>query len=226
MRMSRVFIVAVSPLSRSGLRTLLAGGDVEVAGSAPDLESLAASIASSDMESEVDVVVMEVSGNQVEQLTDWVAQSELAPEIPIIVLAAGSSSPRWAGEALRGGTRDGIRGGIRAVLPGEISGDQLIATIDAVKAGLLVLHPSEVDAMVPAPTSASPLAELAEPLTPREREVLQMLAAGLANKEIAGRLNISDHTAKFHVGSILGKLGASSRAEAVAVGIRRGLVLL
>jgi DNA-binding NarL/FixJ family response regulator len=53
-----------------------------------------------------------------------------------------------------------------------------------------------------------------------------MLAAGLANKEIASRLNISDHTAKFHVASILGKLGATTRTEAVTVGIRRGLLLL
>ena len=53
--------------------------------------------------------------------------------------------------------------------------------------------------------------ELAEPLTPRESEILQMLASGLANKEIASRLNISEHTVKFHVASILGKFGAGSR---------------
>jgi DNA-binding NarL/FixJ family response regulator len=70
------------------------------------------------------------------------------------------------------------------------------------------------------------LTELAEPLTRREREVIQMLASGLGNKEIAARLNISDHTVKFHVASILGKLGAASRTEAVSLGIRRGLVLL
>jgi len=92
----------------------------------------------------------------------------------------------------------------------------------------VVLHPSELAAAVPAAGSrvSRPVAELAEPLTRREREVLQMLAAGLGNKEIAARLNISDHTAKFHVASILGKLGAATRTEAVALGIRRGLVLL
>jgi DNA-binding NarL/FixJ family response regulator len=82
-------------------------------------------------------------------------------------------------------------------------------------------------AALPAATPASQsVTEWVEPLTRREREVLQMLAAGLANKEIANRLHISDHTAKFHVASILGKLGAASRAEAVTQGIRRGLVLL
>jgi DNA-binding NarL/FixJ family response regulator len=81
--------------------------------------------------------------------------------------------------------------------------------------------------MFPADQPASRLpADLAEPLTPREKEVLQMLASGLANKEIASRLAISEHTVKFHVASILGKFGAGSRTEAVAIGIRSGLVLL
>lgn len=76
--------------------------------------------------------------------------------------------------------------------------------------------------------SAAPtaLAELAEPLTPREGEVLQRLASGLGNKQIADQLHISEHTVKFHVASILGKLGAGTRTEAVALGIRQGLVLL
>jgi DNA-binding NarL/FixJ family response regulator len=72
--------------------------------------------------------------------------------------------------------------------------------------------------------SAAPV--LDDPLTPREHEVLQMLAAGLGNKEIAGRLHISDHTAKFHVSQILAKLNAASRAEAVSIAMRRGLVPL
>ncbi len=63
-----------------------------------------------------------------------------------------------------------------------------------------------------------------EALTARELQVLRMLADGLANKEIAAQLGISDHTAKFHVAQILAKLGAGSRAEAVAAGIRSGLV--
>ncbi len=89
------------------------------------------------------------------------------------------------------------------------------------------MHAAEVGAMFPAAVPASrPLAELAEPLTRREREVLQMLAGGLANKEIAGRLAISEHTVKFHVASILGKLGAGSRTEAVTIGVRRGLIMI
>jgi len=65
-----------------------------------------------------------------------------------------------------------------------------------------------------------------EPLTPRENEVLALLAEGLPNKVIATRLGISDQTAKFHVASICGKLGASNRTEAVRIAFRRGLVTI
>jgi DNA-binding NarL/FixJ family response regulator len=70
------------------------------------------------------------------------------------------------------------------------------------------------------------LIETVEELTPREVEVLRLLADGLGNKEVALRLGISDHTVQFHISSILAKLGAGSRTEAVTLGIRRGLILL
>ena len=212
--MIRVFIVAASSLARAGLQSLLADRDVHVVGNAPDIDSLVASIA----DAEADAILIDASGDYSESPIDALARFDLASEIPVIVLAE-NSPPQWSGEALRAG--------VRAVLPADVSAGQLSATLQAVTAGLLVFHPSEVEALMPAASLASqPLTELAEPLTRREREVLQMLAAGLGNKEIAARLNISDHTAKFHVGSILGKLGASTRAEAVTQGIRRGLVLL
>ena len=66
--------------------------------------------------------------------------------------------------------------------------------------------------------------EVSEEITSRETEVLRMLAEGLANKEIGARLGISEHTVKFHISSILDKLGASTRTEAVTLGIRRGLI--
>nr|MDP9115518.1 response regulator transcription factor [Acidobacteriota bacterium] len=64
------------------------------------------------------------------------------------------------------------------------------------------------------------------PLTPREMEVLRMMADGAANKEIAWKLGISEHTVKFHITSIMGKLRANSRTDAVMQGIRRGLILI
>ena len=69
-------------------------------------------------------------------------------------------------------------------------------------------------------------ADLVEPLTHREIQVLELLAEGLANKAIAGRLGISDQTVKFHVASILGKLGAANRTDAVRRAVRRGLISL
>jgi two-component system, NarL family, response regulator YdfI len=210
----RVFIVAASPLARAGLQSLLADRDVEVVGTVANLESLAGQWP----DVEADVVVVEASGEQFEAVMDSLAASQLASEATIVVLS-DHSEPRWFAEALRAG--------VRAVLPSDIPPDQLVAALEAAAAGLIVMHPAEVDALFPAAQPASrPLAELTEPLTPRESEVLQMLASGLANKEIAARLAISEHTVKYHVASILGKLGAGSRTEAVSLGIRRGLVLL
>jgi DNA-binding NarL/FixJ family response regulator len=103
-----------------------------------------------------------------------------------------------------------------ALLPTSATPEQIIAAVHAAATGLTVLHPEYSGSFGRAPID--------DPLTPREREVLQMLAAGLGNKEIAARLTISDHTAKFHVSQILAKLNAASRAEAVSIGMRRGLV--
>ncbi|HET9553953.1 MAG TPA: LuxR C-terminal-related transcriptional regulator, partial [Anaeromyxobacteraceae bacterium] len=100
-------------------------------------------------------------------------------------------------------------------------GPALAAALRAAAEGLLVLEPSLAGGWLRAPAPAA-----GEPLTPREREVLSLLAEGLGNKAIAARLGVSDHTAKFHVNAILGKLGAATRAEAIVVAARRGLVLL
>jgi len=78
----------------------------------------------------------------------------------------------------------------------------------------------------PAAPSAGEPDTPAEPLTPREREVLDLLGLGLSNRRIAERLRISEHTAKFHVASVLGKLEVATRAEAVSRGVRRGLITL
>jgi two-component system, NarL family, response regulator YdfI len=210
----RVFIVAASPLARAGLQDLLAARGVEVVGSAANIDSLSERAP----DAEVGVLLIDASGDHSESILADVADSDLASETSIVLLTDRPAAG-WSAEALRSG--------VRAVLPRDIAPDQLIAALQAASVGLVVLHPADVDAALPAAAPASQsLAELAEPLTRREREVLQMLAAGLGNKEIAARLAISDHTAKFHVASILGKLGAATRTEAVALGIRRGLVLL
>jgi two-component system, NarL family, response regulator YdfI len=210
----RVFIVAASPLSRANLKSLLRARQVEVVGSGANLESLW----DQPPDIEVDIVLVEASSDHYEETIDSLNQSQLSSEAAVVVLSDRSEPGRLA---------EALRAGVRAILPSDASPDQIVAGLEAAAAGLIVLHPAEVDAMFPAARPASsPLADLIEPLTPRESEVLQMLASGLANKEIATLLAISDHTVKFHVASILGKLGAASRTEAVTLGIRRGLVLL
>jgi len=211
----RVLIVAASPLSRAGLQSMLADSRAEVAGSAADLDSISGQL----LDVEPDVVLVEAAAaNSHEELLDALEDTEVAREHAVIVLSE-QLKPAWISKALRAG--------VRAVLPREVTPEQLHAALEAAAAGLVVVHPSELDTVLPAPVgSSTTVDELPEPLTRREREVLQMLAAGLANKEIAARLAISDHTVKFHVASILGKLGVSTRTEAVSAGIRRGLVLL
>jgi two-component system, NarL family, response regulator YdfI len=210
----RLFIVAASPLARGGLENLLATRGVSVVGRSASLGSLFEQI----VEVDPDVVLVDASGHNSEALLDALLSSNVATETTVILLS-DHPRPGWTAEALRAG--------VRAILPSEVSPDQLAAALEAAMAGLVVVHPSEIAAVLPAASAAlSPPAELAEPLTPREREVLEMLASGLVNKEIAAKLSISEHTVKFHVASILGKLGAATRTEAVSLGFRRGLVLL
>lgn len=120
---------------------------------------------------------------------------------------------------------------IRSVLPLQVTSDQLLAAIQATMAGLAVtLEPfvqtEDVYAASNTADGSGLTGRLVEHLTARETVVLRMMALGLGNKEIASRLDISEHTAKFHVSSILAKLGASSRTEAVTIGMTRGLVAI
>jgi DNA-binding NarL/FixJ family response regulator len=114
------------------------------------------------------------------------------------------------------------------VLSADAGEDELAAGIVAVAEGLWVGAPGLVEGLMRLPKGEESLGEesLIEPLTARELEVLQNMAAGLANKQIALALNISEHTVKFHLSSLYAKLGASSRTEAVRRGIELGLISL
>ena len=175
-----------------------------------------------------------------------------APGVPIILLTDNPLSrdaEHWDLDSIRRDSRgedwmgEGFPAAVRAVLPRNVTRAELTAAIEAVAAGLFVLHPANADLLPPSrpreseagpgpsssivpPLGEPPIEPMPEPLTRREIEVLQLLAAGLSNKEIASRLNISEHTAKFHVASIMGKLGAASRTEAVTLGMRHGLVMI
>jgi NarL family two-component system response regulator YdfI len=121
-----------------------------------------------------------------------------------------------------------LRSGARGVLPSDARDETVIAAIRAAAAGLVVVAPQTVLALGAVAPEARWANETNDDsrLTPRERDVLRLLAAGTGNKSIARKLRISEHTVKFHVASILAKLNAGSRTEAVTEGIRRGLVML
>lgn len=121
--------------------------------------------------------------------------------------------------------REALAAGARGALPRTADGDLLAAALRAAALGLVVLDEAFARSFAPS-APAEPPAELAEPLTPREFEVLQRLTQGLSNKQIAQRLGVSEHTVKFHVNAILGKLGVQSRSEAIVQAVRLGLVVL
>ena len=166
-----------------------------------------------------DVVLLDLDGGRLDAV---LGELPAAVAAALVVLA---DTPRLRADVAM------ERGLVRAVLPRDATSGEILSAIDAVVAGLVVLHPDALaDALAGRPRRealpARAAADPAQPLTAREIEVLGMLAEGLGNKTIAVRLGISTHTAKFHVASILAKLGAGRRTEAVTVGMRRGLVVI
>ncbi len=134
----------------------------------------------------------------------------LAPRYPVLALV---SEPARAREALASGARGAVSR--------RTSGPRLARALDALLEGLVVIDEDLAEDTLRPPQR--PLGSH-ETLTPRELEVLELLASGLSNKDIADRLGVSFHTVKFHVNAILGKLGASSRTEVVALAARAGLL--
>jgi two-component system, NarL family, response regulator YdfI len=227
----RVFIaIASSAVVRAGLESLLATSPaLTVVGDSSRL-SLADERASETLAAQInelrpDVVIAEFEGRAQEELERLFALTSEGEELRAtsIVLLTDEYHDLL--------TNDTVRAGVRAALPLASTGDQIIAAVEAVAAGLFVLHPDSVDAL----PNSTPSRESTETgvstskvdaLTEREVEVLGMLAEGLGNKNIAYRLGISEHTVKFHVSSVIAKLGASGRTEAVTIGIRRGLIMI
>lgn len=196
-----VLVVSADPLARSGLAArVAAGSELALAGEAGPREAARVAEARGPR-----AVVWDVG----ETLRRGEAFAGLGA--PVVALAADAAQ---AGEALRAGAR--------AVLGRGVSAQGLAQAVAAVDAGLLVLDPELAGAFLRPPEPAG----AAEPLTPREREVLALVAEGLGNKAIGARLGISEHTAKFHVNAILAKLGVASRAEAIVRAARLGLVVL
>ncbi len=218
--MIRTLVAAASPVVRAGLEALLTrSASVSIVGVTSG-ESLTDDIETH--EPQVVLFAVDPGDNGSPAVASRIALSpDAVSRTPAFVLLADAPTAQWAAEALRAGAR--------GVLPRDATPDEIVAAVEAAVVGLVTL-PAELAvgvasasraASAPRPANAS-----SPPLTRREVEVLGMLAEGLANKNIAARLGISEHTVKTHVASILTKLDAFSRAEAVAVGARQGLILL
>jgi two-component system, NarL family, response regulator YdfI len=124
--------------------------------------------------------------------------------------------------------RSALRASAHAIISRDATAEDMQIALQAAEAGFILLHPTSVQGLLQNNTIAevNDISEdlSREDLTARESEVLRLVGLGLGNKEIAARLAISEHTAKFHISSILGKLHAGSRTEAVSLGIRKGLI--
>ena len=135
-----------------------------------------------------------------------------SPRSPAVIALADDPAKLWTSTARARG--------LRAALPHRATPEEVAGAVRAVHAGLLVLHP---DALLPS-RAGDATSAAGTPLTTREREIVELLADGASNRIIGARLGISRHTVKFHVASILAKLGARSRTEAVALALRRGVL--
>jgi DNA-binding NarL/FixJ family response regulator len=210
----RVVLAATSSVRRAGLEAIIKGHpSLWLVGTVSALPSLSPHV----REHQPDVIVADLDHADNQVLAT--ISSAGGRVVPVIVLVEAASTA-WVAHALRSG--------ISAILPRESGGEEIVAAIRAVDAGLVLLDPEvsqDLARHVTAREDQPEPAALGE-LTAREMEVLRMLGDGMANKEMAARLGISEHTIKFHVSSILDKLGAASRTEAVTMGIRMGMIAI
>jgi NarL family two-component system response regulator YdfI len=220
-RAIRILLAAASAVRRAGLETLVKNtASLKLVGTFQNVRSI---VQRAD-ELQPDVIVVDLAADEfgmggLEAGSFGVpGVSLMADGWPMVVLIDEPSSD-WTAQALRSG--------VKAILPRDATMDELLPAIQAAYSGLVLLD-SEVTQSLAARVHStfSSVGAAPEDLTPREIEVLRMLADGSGNREMAHRLAISEHTVKFHISSILDKLGAASRTEAVTMGIRMGLILL
>lgn len=181
------------------------------------------------MRAGLESLVRSIAGLQVAgALPDYDGIGALRPDV-IVTTEAWQDAPETAIVAFSedAWTAEAARHGVRAILPREAPQETIAAAVEAAASDLAIVNPRELETWLGTASPAPAFSEDGAPeLTARETEVLRMLADGAANKVIAWKLGVSEHTVKFHVASILAKLGAGSRTEAVSIGIRRGLVPL
>jgi two-component system, NarL family, response regulator YdfI len=203
----RIAVAATSAVRRGGLESIVRShADFHLAGSF----GAVAGLLSFARNSELDVIVIDS-----DSLRDLLLEPTSGAAIVLLTEVCDARSISRL-----------LRSGVRAILSRESDPDDVLSAIYAAFDGLVLLSTATAESLATV-YGDQPLEvedEVSEEITSRETEVLRMLAEGLVNKEIAACLGISEHTVKFHISSILDKLGASTRTEAVTLGIRRGLI--
>jgi DNA-binding NarL/FixJ family response regulator len=228
MRTAELILTPVSPSSRIGrgegsgtLRVLVAAGYpavraglVALLGQSEGIQPVEATPGFLETtEHAPDAIVVDVSSTGDEAID---ALEDAYPQSPLVFIGGNPAADG-----------PGLSAGAVAYLPPDADAATLAAAVRGVALGLTVIDPALIVAAgvhVHSRGGVDTGTTSGEPLTAREREVLELVAAGLPNKTIARELGISEHTAKFHVGSLLAKLGAASRTEAVTIATRRGLL--
>jgi len=212
--LTRVLVIASSLAARVGLETILREDPrIAIVGEG----SRAGDTTQLVRRFHPEVLVMESGDASAALKLQGAMQGMGAPAVVLMTSTLGRSELRRV-----------LQSGVRAVLSRDASAAELASAIESVSNGLAVISTEDLETLLPV-SSEMPVGEelaIGEPLTTRETEILSMLAEGAGNREIATRLKISEHTVKFHVSSILAKLGAATRTEAVSRGYREGLIVI
>lgn len=207
----RILIADDHPVVRDGLATMLnTQPDFDVVGEAGDG---AAALDKTRM-LRPDILLLDLEMPHMDGLETLRHLREACPETRVLVFTAFDTDERIVGA---------VQAGVKGYLLKGVPREELFKAIRVIHAGGSLLQPVIASKLM---HHMSSQAEQVESLTEREAEVLRLMAQGFANKEIAAELVITERTVKFHVSSILGKLGADNRTEAVAIAAQRGLVKL
>jgi NarL family two-component system response regulator LiaR len=210
MKLITLLIASPFPAMRAGLRVLLNTTDFAIVGEAATDEQTLDSAETLAPQ----VLVYDLALDNDDLLNTLWQLRRTQPNTPVLALSDSPADPR---------TMRALQAGAKGCLPKTATAEELADAVRQVAAGEMVLPPTATTALLQQLRGEAPPAET---LTAREQQVLQAVAVGQTNKAIAIKLGISDHTVKFHLASAMSKLGAASRAEAVAIALRRGLISL
>lgn len=209
----RIVVADDHPVVRDGLSAILGTQpEFEVVGEAGDGEETVRQVTAL----RPDILLLDLEMPALDGVEALRRLRDLMPEARVIVFTAFDTDER---------IMEAVRAGAQGYLLKGVPRQELFQAIRVVHAGGSLLQPVVASRLL-RQVRQEPPSPVVEPLTAREEEVLQLLAQGLQNKEIATRLSITERTVKFHVSAILGKLGAGNRTEAVAAAVQRGLVKL